>query len=299
MAPRNRPSLPWIVRGAWIVLPIGLGPAAVDALDGWSAGPRSVAEVMLWGAWAVGVVAVFAPRPLGLALVRVGAAAAVGVALGTASGAATSPTDAAGALASAGLVAALAASPDVAHVFANGAAYGDEVRFPLAAPPVVALVAAPLAAVLAAAGFASGPLLVAAGEVAIGVPSLLAGWGLAVLALRSLHGLGRRWLVFVPGGVVVHDPFTLIDPVLLPRRMVSGFGPAGGSGSGSTDAVDLTMGVGRGRLVVTLAEPVPLPLVRRNRRDVEVVSGASVVLAVARPGAALAEGSRRRLGDGR
>ena len=47
-----------------------------------------------------------------------------------------------------------------------------------------------------------------------------------MLALRALHGLSRRWIVFVPAGLVIHDPLTMSDAVLFPRRSIVSLGPA-------------------------------------------------------------------------
>src|SRR4029453_7501552 len=70
----RRPIAPmtlWLVRLAWASLPITAGSAAGDALAGWSTPPRTLAEVLLWAAWATGLVALLAPHPIGLTALRV------------------------------------------------------------------------------------------------------------------------------------------------------------------------------------------------------------------------------------
>src|SRR5918994_4617825 len=70
----RRPVAPmtlWLVRLAWALLPLTAGPAAGDALEGWSTPPRTVAEVFLWAAWAISLLALLAPHPIGLTVVRV------------------------------------------------------------------------------------------------------------------------------------------------------------------------------------------------------------------------------------
>src|SRR5262249_38320954 len=53
----------WVLVAVWVTLPLTAGPAASDALSSWSTAPRIVAEILLWGTWAVGLLAVVAPRP--------------------------------------------------------------------------------------------------------------------------------------------------------------------------------------------------------------------------------------------
>ena len=55
---------------------------------------------------------------------------------------------------------------------------------------------------------------------------------------RSLHGLARRWLVFVPSGLVVHDPVARPESVMAPRPLIVGLEPA----REGADGVDLTVG---------------------------------------------------------
>ena len=108
------------------------------------------------------------------------------------------------------------------------------------------------------AGISVGPLLLASAQWVAGLVATVVGGGLAFLAARSLHALSRRFLVFVPGGVVVHDPLTIVDPVLLPKGGLASVGPA----PADTDAEDLTMGAGG--LVMELRLQQPADLVRRR-----------------------------------
>jgi hypothetical protein len=59
-----------ILVAVWVTLPLTAGSAAADALDGWSTAPQIVAAVLLWAAWAAGLLAVLVPRPIGLTIVR-------------------------------------------------------------------------------------------------------------------------------------------------------------------------------------------------------------------------------------
>ena len=144
---------------AWVFVIITAGPAAADVLDTWSSAPRAVASVLLWAAWGAALVASFAPRPLGLTVLRVTVAAAVLLALAAAP--ATTVGRALLAVAGTALAAGLAFTPEVGYRFVNGAAYGEERRFPLRVPPALLLGPVPLAAVLLVAGASAGPLLLA------------------------------------------------------------------------------------------------------------------------------------------
>jgi hypothetical protein len=61
------------LRVAWVTLPVTAGPAAADALAPWSRAPRATAEVLLWSAWAVVLLATLVPRPVTLTILRTGA----------------------------------------------------------------------------------------------------------------------------------------------------------------------------------------------------------------------------------
>src|SRR6266508_2076853 len=134
-----RPIAPmtlWLVRLAWASLPLTAGPAAGDALAGWSTPPRTLAEILLWATWATALVALLA------------------------------------AVVAAVLVIAL---PAVSFACANAVAYGDERRHPLRTPPVLWLGPLPVAPLLVAGGIAGGPLLLADGRIGVGIAALVAG----------------------------------------------------------------------------------------------------------------------------
>jgi hypothetical protein len=89
----------------------------------------------------------------------------------------------------------------------------------------------------------------------------------------------------------VHDPLTLVDPVLLPRRLVRSFGPA----PAGSDALDLTQRSFGLALALALTEPVDVLLTRPGRRTGETVMAARLLISPTRPGAVLAEAGGRRL----
>jgi hypothetical protein len=281
----------WPARVTWLVLPVVLGPALGDALDDASRPVEVVASVGLWVGWAAVLVAALVPTTVSLTALRVATPAAV------VAGVAAIVADGASAATIVGLVGALVTAlaafwPGTGEAFVAGSSYGDERRMPLRVPGP--LLAGPLVLLwtLAAAGVAAGPLLLAARQWIAGAAALAVGLPAAAVAIRSLHTLARRWLVFVPNGVVVHDPLTLAEPVLLRRADVRSFGPA----PADTAALDLTRGALGLALEVTLAPPVSVVLAGGGRSDVsEATTAAALLVAPTRPGAVLTEARRRRL----
>jgi hypothetical protein len=281
----------WPARATWLVLPVVLGPALGDALDDASRPVQLVATVGLWVGWAVVLVATLVPTTVSLTGLRAAAPAAVVAAL-----AATVATGAsmAGVVGLVGaLVTALAAFwPGTGEAFVAGSSYGNERRMPLRVPGP--LLAGPLllAWLVAAAGVATGPLLLAAERWVAGAAALAVGLPAAGVALRSMHTLARRWLVFVPTGVVVHDPLALAEPVLLRRADVRSFGPA----PADTTALDLTRGALGLALEVRIEPPVSLVLAAGGRPGVaEATTAGALLVSPTRPGAVIAEARRRRL----
>jgi hypothetical protein len=280
------------MRAAWLVVPLGLGPAAADALDAASRPVQLVTSAGAWTGWLVVLVATLVPTTLSLTIVRVGgpAAAAAGVAALAAAGASAATLVGV----AVGLVAALAAlAPDTAEAFVDGSSYGDERRLPLRTPGALLLGPVELAWLAVVAGIAAGPLLLAARQWVAGAAALAVGLPLAWRASRSLHALSRRWLVFVPAGLVVHDPFTLAEPVLLTRRSIRSLAPGDHAAPG---LVDLTAGAGGLALVATTVEPVTVLRAAPRRTPTELVEARGLAFTPSRPGRVLAEARRRRIG---
>lgn len=279
----------------WVLTPFVVGPALAAALDPTSGPFRIVATALLWAGWAVGLGALLVPRTVTLTVVRVVLPAAA-VAAAWAALALPEPTPVwkpAVAIAWALMVGAAALSPLLGDAFVNGSAYGPERRMTLRVPGSL-LVLAPITWLLALAGAVAGPLLLAAELWLVGGVALLVGWPLAFFAVRALHGLARRWVVFVPAGMVVHDPFGLPDAVLFPRRMIAHLGPS----PADTDALDATRGAPGLALLLELTEVLPIG-VREGRMEVGSTDTQSLTFTPTRPGALLAEAERRRIPVGR
>jgi hypothetical protein len=266
---RRFPLFPWAVRLAWAVLPFVSGPAFADALDGRSTPVRTAASVLLWAAWGVTLCASLVLHPVSLTLLRLVAPTA----LAAAAWAALQDDVGAGgllAVAATALATLLVFLPETGVVYVNGPAY----------PNVTA--GAPVAAVL----------LLAAGRPVPGIAAALvaaaAGWFLG----RALHGLSRRWVVFVPAGFVVHDPMTLVDPVLFPKLQIAAIEPA----EAGTDALDLTQGSPGLAVELRLRETAGLVLTKPGERVGPTVDADRILVTPTRPGRVLAEARERMRG---
>jgi hypothetical protein len=110
---------------------------------------------------------------------------------------------------------------------------------------------------------------------------LAAGIVAARFGIQALHRLSRRWLVFVPAGIVLHDPVVLGEALLFPKKMVRALGPA----ARDTTATDVT-----GRALGLVLE---VQLTETSKvRDVDTDR---LLFSPARPGELLREARERGL----
>jgi hypothetical protein len=278
--------LPWVLRVSWAVLPFTAGPGLAGALDGRDAAVRTTPSIGLWALWALVLVATLVPHPVALTAVRV-AVPAGAVASGVAALTGHTPLGAAWWV----VVVAAAFAPESAMTFVNGPAYPNERRFPLRAPAPLLLAPVPLSWAAVVGLPVAGGLLLAAQQWVLGGLVLAVGLPVAGVLARSLHGLARRWVVFVPAGVVVHDELALADPILFQRRGIAGLRPA----PAGTDAQDLTQRALGLALELALTEPVQVHLATPGNRAGRAVSPTALLFTPTRPGAVLAEAERRRI----
>ena len=281
----------WFARLTWVLLPVSAGGALGDAVASWSNTPARVAAVLFWSAWAVGLVALLAPRPWGLTALRVVAPAAVLLTLASVTSASTG--SALLAISTTIVAAVFALSAPVAQAAANSIAYGDEVRFPLRTPVSLLVGPIPLAILLAGAGAGTGPLLLADGRIVVGVIATALGFPVAFAMVRSLHSLARRFLVLVPAGMVVVDPLTLADPVLMRREQIARIGRVG-EGRPEAEALDLRLGTRAGTIEISLRAPQTFAR-RRGRRDSELHDADVVLVAAVRTAALVTTAGERRI----
>ncbi|MBW3649891.1 MAG: hypothetical protein KY458_04915 [Actinobacteria bacterium] len=280
---------PWLLRALWASLPFVAGPALAQGLDERSTAVRAVASAGLWGGWAVVLCATLVLHPLGLTLLRMAAPAAVVAAAWSVGPASDLPALAAVLGTVVAMVVALL--PETAVLFVNGPAYPNERRYPLRPPGALLLGPIPLAWAAAVAAPGAAVLLLAAGRWVTGGVVALVAVGGGFVGGRALHGLSRRWVVFVPAGVVLHDPMSLADPVLFRRQVVAALGPA----PADTDAFDLTQRAPGLALQLDLTEEATLVLVQPGHRVGPTVAVRRVLFTPTRPGRVLEEAGRRRL----
>jgi len=284
----------WILRVAWITLPLTAGPAAGAVLAGWSDALAIAAEALLWASWAAGLLAVIAPNPTMLTVVRAIAPMYVVLALAAALDGAPSALAVVGAIASTVLASALTSGSDLALAAANTLSYGDELRVPLRTPPSLFLGLLPAARVLAVAAVAGPVLLLAAEQWVAGAVAVVAGVGLLAFLPRRLVVLSRRWAVLVPAGFVVVDPMTLADPLLFLRERVLRLAacPPGAAPDGATD---LRLGATRGSLVARFDEDAEITLAGRGRTPATTIPTPAICIAVVRHAEFLRHAAARRL----
>ncbi len=285
----------WLLRIAWVMLPLTAGAGASDAIATFADAPRVVAAVLLWASWGAGSVAVLAPRPAGLTFLRVVAPAYALLAVAALADGRATGWAGGGAVAAGVAVAVLVALPDIALAAVNAIAYGDEQRFPLRVPPALFLGPLPLARALVVTATVAGPLLLADGRVVLGIVALGVGAPVVVVGVRALHGLSRRWMVLVPAGVVVVDPMTLAEPVLFLRRHVRTLRATDSSERVGAEGLDLRLGSALGNVRIELGEAAEMVRTNRGRRGGVTIRAACVLVAVVQRDRFLATALARRV----
>lgn len=283
----------WLLRAAWVTLPLTAGETIAAATTQWDDPLRVVALILVWLAWGLVLVALLAPRPVGLTAVR--AVVPLGVAVVSMMSPHVSRSAGASAVTALVVAFALALAPPFAVAAVNGPAYGDERRFPLKIPPALFLGPLPIAIALVGAGVTAPPLLLAARQWVVGGVALVIGVPLAVVAVRSLHGLSRRFAVLVPAGFVLVDPSAISDPVLFRREHVVALGALEPRARPDADVVDLRLGAQHGGVSLALETESDMIHVRRGRRRSEVVPTRLVWFAVSGRETFLAQAGNRRL----
>lgn len=283
---------PLPARLTWALLPLAMGPALGAALDGSTRAVALTGAVLAWGAWAKVLVAVLIPRTLSLTVLRIAAPAALAVANWSAFVGDPGVADVA-AVTWAAVTVVAAFAPTTGDCFVNGSSYGDERRLLLRPPMALLLGPIQLTWIAALAAPIGAPLLIAARQWVAGGALAAAGVPAAVVAIRALHGLSRRWAVFVPAGMVLHDLHAMVDPVLFPRASIQRLGPAT-AGDGALNLTKRGLGLA---LELELVEPTEIAP-RRPDRTVRVDAVQRLLFAPTRPGALLAEAARRRIAVG-
>lgn len=265
----------WPLRIVWLIVPVVAGPALADALADRSRAVQVVASLLAWSGWVVGLGALAVLRSFTLTVIRVVVPGALAVSAWAAIGA-DRPVWAAAGVGIGAVALLLVAAPGLSDAFVDGSSYGTERRVALKVPVALLVLPVPLSWVAVAAGAVTGPLLLAAAQWVLGAIACVVGCGLVYLGVRQLHLLSRRWIVFVPAGLVVHDPFSLTDPILFRRASVLRVGPASEGVASSDDVVDST---GRALgLVLEVRSDDPIKVGVRSGRSTEERDGVHALL---------------------
>jgi hypothetical protein len=91
--------------------------------------------------------------------------------------------------------------------------------------------------------------------------------------------------------MVLHDPLTLLDPALFPRKTIETLRPA----AADSDSLDLTMGALGLTLELILTEKIPMTRTKPGKVFGEQGASARLLFTPTRPGQVLAEATRRRV----
>lgn len=295
---RARRVARWAPVAVWLSLPLTAGSTFGDALADRSTPVVLVAAVGLWAGWAGGLVAALVPSTASLTTVRILFPASLVAAVWAAilsddpTGPAVSLT-----LAATSLAAVLSLWATVGDVYVNGSSYGDERRFPLRPPgPVVLGPLEVLWAVMVTLTFA-GPMLLAARQWVAGVGLTVLAAAIDVIGVRAMHQLSRRWLVFVPAGVVLVDRSVLLEAMLTLRPRIESMGLA----AEDSEASDLSAGAIGLQVELRLDRPgdiVRTPARRDRHLLVEPEEVSAVRFAPSRPGQVLDAARARRINVG-
>ena len=274
--------------GAWLAVGVLalFGDLIHTALRPDDAAARTTLIVAMWLAYALVLAALLLPGPRALTVARIGVPAGT-LELALAAAASSDPAAVIGNLAC--VVSTLVVfHPVYAEAQVDAASYGDERRFLLRPPgPVIVALVVPMGAI-AVAGVAAGPLLLTDRGWPAGIVAAAIGLPVAAFAAHTLCRLARRWLVFVPNGLVLHDHLAVAEPLPLSRRGIDSIGPA----LADTGAVDLTAQAFGMALELRLSEPVKAGVMTGRNRS-EERSLAALLMSPSRPAAVLAVAERR------
>ena len=287
----------WGARAAWLAAAVLGGRAVGDALADRS-GPVQVAgTVGAWLGWALGAVALAVPSVATLTVARTVVPAALAVTVATVVfGADVDDVLALGLPAV--LASVLVAAAETGRTYLQASAYGDEQRFGLR-PPLGYLAATVLTWLVWVTAVITAWLAWPAGAWWLAAATTLLAVAATITLPRRWHQLSRRWLVFVPAGLVVHDPVILSDSLLLTRAGVRRIA-VNELGSAAVPGLDLTGPTPGLAVEVGLHEPVTTLLARRpSERRGRTASGSTVLVSPTRPGAVLTEAAKRGIGSDR
>ena len=280
-----------ILRAIWLLIPLLCGPSLQKSLHDFESLLRTTVSIGLWSFWVLIFLATLITAPISLAIVRIGIPATAGLSIWSSLEAGESTSGIIGLTAS-GLAALIALSAPLGDRFSDGASYGDERRFLLKAPGPVALIFGPLAWIATLAGLSLGPVLLLNKNFLLGILLSLIGLPISVIASNAIYQLGKRWIILVPAGIVLHDHLAVGDPTLITRNQLENFSPA----VIGTDALDLSQGSFGLPLEIRCSTPLSMMLKKGTMRNVNESSIVeNFLITPVRPNVLLAEAEKRNL----
>lgn len=244
----------WILRASTVALAATV-PLLDIAFESLSDTRRLAASIALWTAWAAVLLCVLVPSSASLTGLRLMMPTHLGVTIAVAIGAADAGWRTLLALAVGIVATTTAMSADVGRHWVQMSAYGDERRFPLACPPIAMSVQI-LTWTIWFALAATAVLVPTSGrpssiEWIIGSIAAVLAIGGAVVLPRRFHRFTRRWLVWVPAGVVIHDHVVLAETAMMSKRTISGVEPW----QPGSQALNASGAPSRRGLVISLHDP--------------------------------------------
>ena len=261
-----------------------IGAGVGGLLDDRSAAVQVTGTTLAWAVWGTVVIASFISHPITLTVLRIGTPVVAGFMIldifnhGTSGGQGIR-------VAVSIAVLLLSFSAEIGSIYVQASAYGDEKRFALR-PPVVLIAPILLSTLVADLSIISLPLLIAAKNWTVAAVSLAGLYISAKYLLPRIHLLSRRWLVFVPAGVVIHDEIVLLTNLMIRKQELSQIQLARDN-SAAADLSALTWGV---PLEFSFNKPLDISLTSIGAKHLNTLSAIhaqSVLIATSRPGSVL------------
>ena len=261
-----------------------IGAGVGGLLDDRSAAVQMTGTTLAWAVWGAVVIASFISHPITLTVLRIGTPVVASFMIFVVANQDTSVRQITSAAVSIAVL-LLSFSAEIGSIYVQASAYGDEKRFALR-PPVVLIAPILLSTLVADLSIISLPLLVAAKDWPVAIVSLVGLYISARYFLPRIHSLSRRWLVFVPAGVVIHDEIVLSINLMIGKQDLSQIQLARDN-SAAADLSALTWGV---PLEFSFNKPLDVSLTSIGAKHLNTVSAIhaqSVLVATSRPGAVL------------
>ena len=261
-----------------------IGAEVGGLLDDRSDAVQITGTALAWAVWGVVVIASYISHPITLTVLRIVIPVVTGFMIFVADTQGFSGSQIISAAVSVAVL-LLSFSAEIGGIYVQASAYGDEKRFALR-PPVVLVAPILLSTMVADLSIIALPLLVAARNWTVAAVALVSLYLSVRYLLPRIHLLSRRWLVFVPAGVVVHDEIVLSINLMIKKQDLAQIQLARDN-SEAADLSALTWGV---PLEFSFNKPLDVALSSigaKHLNSVSAIHATSIIIAPSRPGAVL------------